>query len=198
MKQIGRGLAVVVIVLAAQVALAGVYQYQPPDDDMYDLTHQKAYRWGINPGIPEGEDIVGAEIFFDNIRNWQSNDPNDLYVTLLDTASSGLTVYTDNQGGGDYFAGDGPLLVHYQDLPSTPQDITYTFDAGEVATLNGYVADGNFGLGIDPDCHFYNDGITLTLETECSPPDGPPVPEPLAGSILLGGLGMIAARRKRS
>ena len=52
--------------------------------------------------------------------------------------------------------------------------------------LNAYAADGRIGLGLDPDCHFYNDGITLRLVT----------PEPTSLALLgLGGLAMMHRRR---
>ena len=191
--RLNRVLMVTALVLAAQVAMAEVYTFQPTPADIYDLDHHKAYRWGIDTSIPDCEDVIGASIFFDDIRNWDGGT-NDLWVTLLDTAPAGLTVYCDSQGGGDKFYGWGPRLVHYHNLPTSPQDITYTFDAAEVAALDSYVADDNVGLGFDPDCHYWNEGITLTIETEshCVP-----IPEPMAGSILLGGIGMIVARRKR-
>lgn len=192
----GHVIVVASLVLMAQVAAAGLYTFEPTPPDLGDLDHYKAYEWGIEPNIPEDEVITAASLLFRSIRNWDNND-NDLYVTLLDSANVGVSIYTDNQGGGDYFASLGPELVHYEDLPNTSQDLLYDFDEAELDTLNDYVADNNFGLGIDPDCHYWNCGIKLTLETEQAPPPPPPIPEPLAGSLLLGGIGMIVARRKR-
>ncbi len=173
-----------------EVSSSSPYTFQPNPVDLHDLDHYKYYTWGIDWSIPDNEKIVGATLFFDNIRNYNSS-ANDLWVHLLDSVTSGVTVGHDNQGGGDYFAGLGVLLNHWEDLPSYAQDITYTFDATEISFLNLYAADGNFGFGFDPDCHFYNDGITLTIKTSHTP---------VPGAIILLGSGLLylaGIRRKR-
>ncbi|MFO7900301.1 MAG: PEP-CTERM sorting domain-containing protein [Planctomycetota bacterium] len=191
-------LTVLVVMLAAPMALADVYTYQPTPSDLDDLDHAKAYEWGIDVSdIPDDEAIAGASLLFYDIRNW-TTESNDLYVTLLDTAAVGVTEYADSQNSTDYFAGQGLALVHYEDLSTTAQDLTYTFDASEIATLATYAADGVIGLGIDPDCHFYNSGVELQIGTTPGAEDlTAPIPEPAAGSILLGAVGMLLARRKR-
>ncbi len=181
--------AIAFIVTMGGVAGAATYSYtfRPSPADLYDLEHGKYYTWGIDWSVPDGEQIVGATLFFDNIRNYNSS-PNDLWATALDSAASGVVVGRDGGGGGDQYAGQGILLNHWQNLSSHPQDITYTFSSSEVAGLSGYLADGNFGLGFDPDCHFYNDGITLTVNT---------VPIPGAVWLMFAGLaGIIGVRRK--
>jgi hypothetical protein len=67
-------------------------------------------------------------------------------------------------------------------------------------TLTSYSGNnGVFGLGLDPDCHYYNSGITFTITTQSTIQQ--PVPEP---SSLLGlALGMfplagLARRLRRS
>jgi hypothetical protein len=185
----------VLTVLAMSPAMAGIYTYTPSDPDLEDLTHQKSYLWGIDTSdVPDDECIIGASVFFNNIRNWNT-ESNDLYITLLDSAPLGVTVYYDNQYWLDSFSGLGVSIQHYEDLSASAQDLTYNFDASELATLGSYISDDNVGLGIDPDCHFYNCGVQFQIETE---PCGSPIPEPMAGSILLGGLGVILARRRRS
>lgn len=171
---------------------ASTYTFTPPSpyEDLDDLDHYKYYTWGLNWDVPAGEVVVGANLFFDDIRNYNDSD-NDLYVHLLDSVAVGVAIFTDNQGGGDNFAGDGVLLNHWQNLPSTAQDITYNFSAAELVSLSSYLADGNFGFGFDPDCHFYNNGITFTVET---------APVPIPGAVWLlgsGMLGLLVVRRKR-
>ena len=164
------------------IAGATSYDFTPSPPDLSDLDHTKYYTWGINWTVPANESIVGASLFFDDIRNWDNN-PNVLYVHLLNSAAVGVAVGTDNEGGGDNFLNQGILLNQWQNLTTVPQDITYNFDSTEVNTLITYLANGNFGLGLDPDCHYYNNGIRLTVNTTTN------VPEP--GTILLLGLGLM-------
>jgi len=202
--------------VCASVASGGTYTYDPSDggfaDDLEDLAHGKAYEWGIDfSNIPGDETIIGASILFESIWNWWPCESYDLYVTLLPDYSGtppGVTRYTDNQAAGNYFGGwAGALeLVHYTevggggdvegalDFDLTPDDVTYDFDAAEVLALTNAVADDNGALGFDPDCHFWNCGISFTVETEGAPPTI--VPEP-AGLALLGLAGLMV-RRKRN
>ena len=174
---------VIFSVVAARGAFADSISVQPSDHDLGDLDHGKAYLWTFDIDLQEDEVIIGASIFFDDIRNndWASND---LYVTLIDDTwyDNYLKVYTDYYYG-DYFTGWGTQIAHYEDLPAYSQDITYTFSADEIALLNAFAADGEIALGFDPDCHFYNDGVTFTYETYT--PSGN-IPEPAS-------LAMIAA-----
>jgi len=205
------GIAAILLTLAA-AANAGVYTYQPSDggfdNDLDDLSHGYAYEWGIDVSdIPGGEVITGASIFFNNIQNWNSGS-YDLYVTLLPDYSGtppGVTVYDDDNAAGNYFGGwTGALELVYYTEPGGGGDIegalypggdvTYNFDAAEVLALTNAVADDDGALGFDPDCHFWNCGISLTIETETRPPTI--VPEPTGLSLL--GLAALALRRRRS
>ncbi len=185
-------LVLAVLMALPCVAAADTFSmtYSPTPGDMFDLDHYTVYTWGIDVPLAAGESVIGAELSFDNIRNW-NDASNDLFIHLLDWAELGLVeIFDDNQEGGDYFATfDGPqtLLTVFEDLPETPQDITYTFTADELVTLNAYLADGRVGLGLDPDCHYYNDGIELTLV----------IPEPATVALVALVLPMLYRRRVR-
>ena len=195
--------AMLLVVAMASVATAAVYTYRPVDsdgdDDLRDLDHYKAYLWGLQPDIAPGETIVSANLYFHRIRNWNSSS-NDLYLTLMDTATLGVTEYSDNQATPNYFAAPAfapyEEIAHYEDLPSTSQDLTYNFTAAQVNLLKTYVADNNIGLGFDPDCHFYNCYVELTITTREGGGE-PPIPEPAGIALFLGGLGASVLRRKR-
>ncbi|MDD4889396.1 MAG: PEP-CTERM sorting domain-containing protein [Phycisphaerae bacterium] len=187
---------VLAVVLAASVASADVFTFTPNPSDLNDLDHNYYYTWRISSSLID-QPISEATLTFRNIRNWDSN-PNVLYIHLLDTAGSSPNVrsYWDGEGGGDAFLNQGIELVTYHNLPATGQTLTYSLDHSELVKLNEYLAAGrDFALGFDPDCHFYNDGISMRLVEGTFAP----VPEPATLSLLAaGGAAMFFWRRRRN
>lgn len=83
-----------------------------------------------------------------------------------------------------------PQLISTNPLTKWSWDIYGSMPlTNALPSLNEWAADGNWALGIDPDCHFYNDGVTLTFTTGAQPRP-PIVPEPM--SIMLGAMGLAA------
>ncbi len=186
-------LLVAAVLLLGTAIPASATTYNFFAGDLGDLDHYHYYSWGLRWDIPEGEQIVGASLFFNDIRNWDNN-PNDLYVHQLDSARAGVWRGYDRQGGGDYYAGKGPLLVHYEDMDTTARDLTYDFSATDLATLTAFASDGRFGFGFDPDCHYWNNGISLSIETAATPV---PAPILLLGTGLIGMAGFRRNFRRR-
>jgi len=79
--------------------------------------------------------------------------------------------------------------------PSVPgnqgTNFVYVFTTSQLQALQNYILNGNnFALGFDSDCHYFNDGVSLTIETR-------PVPEPTTLALLGSGLAGLYLRRRR-
>ncbi len=183
---------------------AATFNLSPTPADLYDLDHYYAYTWGISSTqftVPSGQVITGASLSFSNIRNWK-NETNALFIHLLDSAPAGVTsTWEGNTGASnisDYFTGQGILLTTFVDSTFVSQNYTYTFTPSALTSLINYYNNGqNFALGFDPDCHYYNDGIKLTITTG-APPSTTGVPDSGSSLILLGlGLLGLAGLKRR-
>jgi len=197
MKRISVSAAILTLLLSlSTTSWAGLYTYVPSPADLNDLDHYKAYAWGLNWTHPQ-ERIIGASLTFYNIYDWEAESNDILWVNLLNTPPLiGVKTYTDDQNPGNYFAGwDKTLIGTWTDpVGGLPKDtITFTFNEPALAAFRSYVADGKFGLGIDPDCHYYNDRVRLSIATSNTA-----IPEP--ATMVLVGLGLAGVgiiRRKR-
>lgn len=181
-------LLLLLLMAMAVTSSAAVYTFRPNPTDMRDLDHFRYVSWGIGWNH-RSERITEATLTFTDIWNWR-HERNTLYTHLLDNPRLG-TNYSWDFSGGDNFAGQGYLVGTWSDPVgghSRGYNLTYRFsELGLLGALNRYAADGRFGFGIDPDCHYYNRGITLTVTTA---DDNPPSPVPEPASMLLFGLGM--------
>ncbi|HEY6803425.1 MAG TPA: PEP-CTERM sorting domain-containing protein [Pyrinomonadaceae bacterium] len=179
----------------------------------FDLDHHNAYTWKISSvAIPAGQTIVSAQICFKDIANWDTN-ANKIFVHLLNTANnSGIGTVVDDPNDNvmsDYFAGAnslGPSGLGTDNIKLfdasfnmvgqsgyVAQNYTYNFTAAQLATLAAFInAGNNIAFGFDPDCHYWNNGITFTFTTAVVQ-----TPEPVSMVLLGTGLAGLYIRRRR-
>jgi hypothetical protein len=187
---------------AAASVNAGLVTFHPTPYDLSELPHAEYFTWGINFTLAPNEKITSAILTFNNIWDWTKEDNDHLFVHLLDNPKAGSISYIDNEGGGDNFAGKGPLVGNWSDSAggkSRHYDLVFDFGSpGLLDSLNTFAGTipvtgkANFGFGIDPDCHYYNDGVKFTLTIETM--EAPPIPEP--PTIVILAIGGLLLRRK--
>lgn len=217
MKKILVSLAALIVLCLPSAVRADTLTFVPPDPDIDDLDHRKVYTWRIDNVDLKGKAITGAKLTFKNIRNWDAN-PNRLFVHLLDNAKyAGVRSFYDDLSSNqadirDDFVdtrhhnrsdwlvagGTGDTKLFDRQFSDTASTYVYNFEAHELAALFAYISNGaNFAIGFDPDCHFFNDWISLEIVTGNAP--NAPVPEPATMTLLGTGLaGLYYRRRQRA
>lgn len=202
MRRLLLALTVICLVMvAATTASAGVYTFIPsPSADMWDLDHYKAYKWGINWTTPPSQQVTNVVLTFKGIYDW-TYEPDVLYTTLIDDPAAGVSVYTDNQEVGNYFGGEGASVGSWTDPYGDYAhriNLSYDFASlGLLPTFQSYAADGSFGFGFDPDCHYFNSGLELKVYTSDVPTPTDPVPEPATLTMLGMGMAGLGYYRRR-
>ena len=202
---------------ASAQATVTTLSFQPNPVDMNDLDHHLAYTWRLDNINLNGMAITGATLTFTNISNWDTN-PNVLHMHLLDTAiNPGVASFVDDPTGSvpvsdltdDFIntryhgdskwlvkSGTGDTFLADKSFTTTGVNYTYNFTSSQLLTLASYIAkNGDLALGLDPDCHFFNDGIKFTMTLT-------PVPEMAALYPILSLLAAVGfthiLRRRRS
>ena len=69
-------------------------------------------------------------------------------------------------------ANTGNTFLTNVSFTMTPTTFTYNFTKDQLAALQQYISNGkNIAFGFDPDCHFWNNGITFNIITGVTVPD---------------------------
>ena len=221
LKRIVLSFVALIVLGLPMTAFADTFTFQAPatapnqgdgGSQQVDLDHHQAYTWRIDNVNPGGGTIISATLTINRISNWDSN-PNMLFVHLLDSASNaGITSFTDATGSpvptsqiADNFAGSlynsNPLVnpgtantfLTSQSFTTTPTTFVYNFTASQLQALSSYLQNGNnIAFGFDPDCHYWNNGITFTFQTGSTT-----VPEPTSLALLGTGITGIWLRRRK-
>jgi hypothetical protein len=153
----------------------------------FELQHNSCYLLGVQDVI-SGTTPADFRIVFHSIYNWLIED-NSFNVYLFDNPSFTGLVWAGYASENSSEWANCSLLGTWSYVDQTKDVVFTTSDP----TLLTYIQNGNnFGIGINPQCHFY--GSEITVESNA------PVPEPttllLLGSGLLG-LGLSGFRFKR-
>lgn len=187
-----------VLVLAQPGVVWGTLLPSSPNpSDLNDLNHATLWTWRLDNLQIAGVPLVSATLTIKGIYNWRE-EPNRLFIHLLDTAHNPGTASRSDPAGGiqNYFLAPhsnfAPALGASNVLLASPSfaggysnriDYVYTFTPSQLDILYAFIANNrNVAFGFDPDCHFYNSGIVF---------DASVIPEP--SSIILVATGLLVA-----
>jgi len=176
------------------------------------LNGNYAYLWSVPLSAPQN--ITAASITFTGIKETLPGNGNSISVdfgtfvgigTVPTPGNYSGTSISDGDAAGDAFQANvnSGKAVHLgtELFPSlnVAHTWTYVFSAAQLITLNTYIAAGNWGFEIDPDCHFDVPAGGIRFDyTSQTITNNTSVPDSGTTLVMLGAglLGLAALRRK--
>ncbi len=177
------------------------YTFSPTG--LSSMDGENYYEWGIAWNLPASQTIVDATLTYSDIELTTADPtpPGILWSTLLQSPpKAGVSTFTDNDNHAQNPSGPGVFLLGSQIFATTGTKYTslsYDFAdiTGALSALDTDVASGLFGIGIDPDCTYTNEAITLTITTQPAGTHITSTPDAASTAMLLGlaflGIGLI-------
>ena len=188
---------------AGSIGVLRANSYSYSTASLGEMAHDSAYSWGLatksglKTDLTHGMHITSAQIVITSLYDWTVESGDILYIDLLDNPKAGIQTFADWSATGDYFSGklSSIALTNWTDpLGGAGHAVTLTFDftTAECSSLAAYLLDPrslgstDFGIGFDPDCHYYDRCIKLKIETgRCPVPEG-------GATLALLGIALIA------
>jgi len=141
-----------------------------------------AYTDGIGISLTASQSITAAEIDWNNVK-LTSSGTGKLYTDLINSTTTGLKSYTDNDSAGDYLttifsAANITSMGTATFVSGTALTFSYILNTTQLAALNSYLTSGGgvFNIGFDPDCTYTVGGLsfiyTVGSQKQGSVPDG--------------------------
>jgi hypothetical protein len=172
------------------------------------LNGNYSYLWSVPLAA---QNISYASITFTGVKETAGGNGNSIstdfgtFVGIGTVPTAGnYSAISDGDAAGDAFQGNinsgkatrlGTELFPALNVAHT---WTYVFTTAQLVSLNSYIATGNWGFEIDPDCHFDVGGISFdyTVQTVTNKIDRVPESTETLGLLAIGMVSLLAVRRK--